>query len=116
MKGSLKQWLQTSFINNSLGGRRVSKTSRFHFFSYKGAFLFFSFILIFNLIFNSLMNIVGIDKQLSLYIGNTFAISLGLTILIVFVEGKLKNKKQGYILFLSLLLLSSIACYFIVYA
>lgn len=116
MKGSLKQWLQTSFINNSLGGRRVSKTSRFHFFSYKGAFLFFSFILIFNLIFNSLMNIVGIDKQLSLYIDNTFAISLGLTILIVFVEGKLKNKKQGYILFLSLLLLSSIACYFIVYA
>lgn len=115
MKGSLKQWLQTSFINNSLGGRRVSKTSRFHFFSYKGAFLFFSFILIFNLIFNSLMNIVGIDKQLSLYIGNTFAISVGLTILIVFVEGKLKNKKQGYILFLSLLLLSSIACYFIVY-
>lgn len=116
MKGSLKQWLQTSFINNSLGGRRVSKTSRFHFFSYKGAFLFFSFILIFNLIFNSLMNIVEIDKQLSLYIGNTFAISLGLTILIVCVEGKLKNKKQGYILFLSLLLLSSIACYFIVYA
>jgi hypothetical protein len=94
----------------------VSKTSRFHFFSYKGTFLFFSFILIFNLIFNSLMSALGMDKQLSLYIGNTFAISLGLTILIAFVEGKLKNKKQGYILFLSLLLLSSIACYFIVYA
>ncbi|MDM5153045.1 hypothetical protein QUF88_03790 [Bacillus sp. DX1.1] len=94
----------------------MNPTSRIHFFSYKSAFLFFSFILAFNLIFNPLMNAVGIDKQLSMYLGNTFAISAGLTIVITLVEGKFKNKKQALNLFLSLLVVSALICYFIVYA
>ncbi|PFE03510.1 hypothetical protein COE15_00360 [Bacillus cereus] len=94
----------------------MNSTSRIHFFSYKSAFLFFSFILVFNLIFNPLMNAVGIDKRLSLYLDNIFAISAGLTLVLIFVEGKFKNKKQALILFLSLLVASALICYPIVYA
>ncbi|KQU20443.1 hypothetical protein ACWF7H_17790 [Peribacillus butanolivorans] len=94
----------------------MNSTTRIHFFSYKSAFLFFSFILVFNFIFNTLMNAFGIDKQLSLYLGNTFAISAGLTIVIILVEGKFKNKKQATLLFLSLLAVSALVCYAIIYA
>ncbi|EJQ46378.1 hypothetical protein BWGOE4_35760 [Bacillus mycoides] len=94
----------------------MNSTSKIHFFSYKSAFLLFSFILVFNLIFNPLMNVGGIDKQLSLYLGNTFAFSAGLTVVITLVEGKFKNKKQALILFLSLIVVSALICYPIVYA
>ncbi|MFF2586280.1 hypothetical protein ACFVSS_00105 [Peribacillus butanolivorans] len=94
----------------------MNSTTRIHFFSYKSAFLFFSFILVFNFIFNTLMKAFGIDKQLSLYLGNTFAISAGLTIVIILVEGKFKNKKQATLLFLSLLAVSALVCYAIIYA
>jgi hypothetical protein len=94
----------------------MNSTTRIHFFSYKSAFLFFSFILVFNFIFNTLMNGFGIDKQLSLYLGNTFAISAVLTIVIILVEGKFKNKKQATLLFLSLLAVSALVCYAIIYA
>ncbi|MFI8494917.1 hypothetical protein ACIGC1_18740 [Peribacillus butanolivorans] len=94
----------------------MNSTTRIHFFSYKSAFLFFSFILVFNFIFNTLMNAFGIDKQLSLYLGNTLAISAGLTIVIILVEGKFKNKKQATLLFLSLLAVSALVCYAIIYA
>ncbi|PGH77974.1 hypothetical protein CN899_29275 [Bacillus thuringiensis] len=93
----------------------MNSTSKIHFFSYKGAFLFFSFILVFNFICNPIMNAVGMDKQLSLYLGNTFSISVGLTIVITFVEGKFKNRKQAFIFFLSLLVVSALICYLIVY-
>lgn len=62
------------------------------------------------------MNAVGIDKRLSLYLDNIFAISAGLTLVLIFVEGKFKNKKQALILFLSLLVASALICYPIVYA
>ncbi|MFJ7754018.1 hypothetical protein ACQKGI_04515 [Peribacillus muralis] len=94
----------------------MNSTSRIHFFSYKSAFLFFSFILVFNFIFNAMMNALGMDKQLSLYLGNTFAISAGLTMVICLVEGKFKNKKQASLLFLSLLAVSAVVCYAIIFA
>ncbi|MCK1991209.1 hypothetical protein GW626_12760 [Peribacillus muralis] len=94
----------------------MNSTSRIHFFSYKSAFLFFSFILVFNFIFNTVMNAFEIDKQLSLYLGNTLAISAGLTMVICLVEGKFKNKKQASLLFLSLLAVSALVCYAIIYA
>jgi hypothetical protein len=55
------------------------------------------------------------NKQLSLYLGNTFAISSGLTMVVCFVEGKFKNKKQATLLFLSLLAVSALVCYAIIY-
>ncbi|WP_057912676.1 hypothetical protein [Peribacillus muralis] len=94
----------------------MNSTSRIHFFSYKSAFLFFSFILVFNFIFNTVMNAFEIDRQLSLYLGNTLAISAGLTMVICLVEGKFKNKKQASLLFLSLLAVSALVCYAIIYA
>ncbi|AOH55404.1 hypothetical protein ABE28_013685 [Peribacillus muralis] len=94
----------------------MNSTSRIHFFSYKSAFFFFSFILVFNFIFNAMMNALGMDKQLSLYLGNTFAISAGLTMVICLVEGKFKNKKQASLLFLSLLAVSVVVCYAIIFA
>ncbi|MCK1982575.1 MULTISPECIES: hypothetical protein [Peribacillus] len=93
----------------------MNSTSRIHFFSYKSAFLFFSFILVFNFIFNGLMEAFEINKQLSLYLGNTFAISAGLTMVVCFVEGKFKNKKHASLLFLSLLAVSALVCYAIIY-
>ncbi|MGE7762204.1 hypothetical protein [Peribacillus sp. NPDC097895] len=93
----------------------MNSTSRIHFFSYKSAFLFFSFILVFNFIFNTVMNAFEIDKQFSLYLGNTFAISAGLTMVVCLVEGKFKNKKQASLLFLSLLAVSALVCYAIIY-
>ncbi|MFD6211015.1 hypothetical protein [Peribacillus sp. NPDC060253] len=92
----------------------MNSTSRIHFFSYKSAFLFFSFILVFNFIFNTVMNAFEIDKRFSLYLGNTFAISAGLTMVVCLVEGKFKNKKQASLLFLSLLAVSALVCYAII--
>ncbi|PJN90113.1 hypothetical protein [Bacillus sp. mrc49] len=94
----------------------MNTTKKIHFFSYKSAFIFFSFILVFNFIFNALMDALGMDKQLSLYLGNTCAISAGLTIVICLVEGKFKNKKQASLLFLSLLAVSAVVCHAIIYA
>lgn len=93
----------------------MNVTAGLHFFSYKSAFLFFSFIIVFNLIFNPIMNSLEIDKHLSLFIGNSFAISAGLTMITNFVEGKCKTKKKSAILFLSLLAVSTMVCYVIVY-
>jgi len=99
----------------SLGEETVNNTSGIHFFSYRSAFLFFGFILIFNLIFNYVMNALGVGYNHALYIGNMFAISGSLTFILSVVEGKIKGKKQCYTLFFSLLFLSAIAGYFIVY-
>lgn len=94
----------------------MNPTSRIHFFSYKSAFLFFVFILVFNFVFNPALTALGIDKHLSLYLVNTFGISVGLTLIIRLVEGKFKNKKHASILFLSLLALSAFVCYAIVFS
>lgn len=61
------------------------------------------------------MDAFEINKQLSLYLGNTFAISAGLTMVVCFVEGKFKNKKHASLLFLSLLAVSALICYVIIY-
>jgi hypothetical protein len=88
---------------------------KLHFFSYKSGFLFFGFILVFNLIFNPLLRMIGVDQQLALYIINTIGISVGLTSVMVLIEGKFKTKKQMTALFFSLFIGSLLACYLIVY-
>ncbi|MEH7479718.1 hypothetical protein V7157_01155 [Neobacillus drentensis] len=88
---------------------------KLHFFSYKSASLFFGFILVFNLIFNPLLRVMGVDQQLALYLINTIGISVGLTGVIVFIEGKFKTKKQMTALFLSLFSGCLLVCYLIVY-
>lgn len=89
--------------------------AKLHFFSYKSAFLFFSFVLVSNLILTPLLRITGMDIQLILYLINTIAISSGMTAVIVFVEKKFRGKKQTTALFMTLLLTCLIVCYFIVY-
>ncbi|KMY50922.1 hypothetical protein [Peribacillus loiseleuriae] len=93
----------------------MNTSPKLHFFSYKGAFLFFSFVLIFNLLFTPLLQIIGVDKYMALYIGNTFVISVGLTAVLVFIEGKCKGIKQILTLFFSLLIFCAMVCYLIVY-
>ena len=75
---------------------------KLHFFSYKSAILFFSFVFISNLIFNPLLSFIGVEKQLALYLINSIAISVGLTAVIVLVEIKFTSSKQMTVLFLSL--------------
>lgn len=93
----------------------MKTSNRIHFFSYKSAFLFFVFILLMNLVFNPVMNVVGLDRLMSLFLVNTIAISVGLTGIIILIEGKFQNRKQASILFLTLLVFSAIVCYSIVY-
>ncbi|MGG3564615.1 hypothetical protein ABES03_23765 [Neobacillus rhizosphaerae] len=88
---------------------------KLHFFSYKSGFLFFGFILVFNLIFNPLLRVSGVDQQLSLYLINSIGISVGLTGVLVLIEGKFKTKKQMTALFFSLLIGCLLSCYLIVY-
>ncbi|MEH6992835.1 hypothetical protein V7075_08990 [Neobacillus drentensis] len=88
---------------------------KLHFFSYKSAFIFFSFILVFNLIFTPLLTVLGVDQQLALYLINTIAISVGLTGVIVLIEGKCKTKKQAAALLLSLFIGCLLVCYVIVF-
>lgn len=107
--------LQTSFHIKERREIKMNSTSRIHFFSYKSAFLFFSFILVFNLIFNPLLGFLGVNKQLALYVINSLGISGGLTGVVVLIEGKFKTKKQMLMLFSSLLAVCLIICYVIVF-
>ncbi|MFS0784733.1 hypothetical protein [Bacillus sp. 1P06AnD] len=93
----------------------MKTAANIHYFSYKSAFLFFVFILVFNLIFNPVLSMAGLGTKASLYVVNTLGISLGLTAVIIFVEGKFKNKKQGSLLFGSLLVVSAAVCYAVIY-
>ncbi|MCM3763660.1 hypothetical protein [Neobacillus niacini] len=90
-------------------------TPKLHFFSYKSAFLFFGFILVFNLIFNPILGFFGVNKQLALYLINSLGISGGLTGAIVLIEGKFKTKKQMAMLFSALLAVCLVICYLIVF-
>lgn len=93
----------------------MDTTKKFHFFSYKSAFLFFIFILAFNLIFNPIFQLIGMTKEFALFITNSLGLSIGLTTIIVFIEGKFKNKKQSFTLFFSLLVFCTITCYIVVF-
>lgn len=93
----------------------MDTTKKIHFFSYKSAFLFFIFILAFNLIFNPVLQLIGMSKEFALFATNSIGLSIGLTSILVFIEGKFKNKKQSLILFFSLLVFCTITCYAVVF-
>ncbi|PGS49843.1 hypothetical protein [Bacillus sp. AFS041924] len=93
----------------------MNTTKNLHFFSYKGAFVFFAFILAFNLIFNPVILLIGMSKDLAVFITNSIGLSVGLTSVIVFIEGKFKNKKQASILFFSLFVFCTVTCYIVVF-
>ncbi|WP_088042712.1 hypothetical protein [Bacillus sp. EAC] len=93
----------------------MNTTKNLHFFSYKAAIVFFVFILAFNLIFNPVLLFIGMSKNLAVFITNSIGLSVGLTSVIVFIEGKFKNKKQASILFISLLAFCIVTCYIVVF-
>lgn len=93
----------------------MDTTKKLHFFSYKSAFLFFIFILAFNLIFNAVFQYIGMTKEFALFATNSLGLSIGLTTIIVFIEGKFKNKKQASKLFFSLLVFCTVTCYIVVF-
>ncbi|MGG0175088.1 hypothetical protein [Gottfriedia acidiceleris] len=93
----------------------MNTTKNLHFFSYKGAFAFFVFILAFNLIFNPVLLLLGMTRDLAVFITNSIGLSVGLTSVIVFIEGKFKNKKQALILFFTLLVFCTVTCYLVVF-
>ncbi|TDL82893.1 hypothetical protein E2R53_04950 [Peribacillus frigoritolerans] len=93
----------------------MKQVHRIHFFSYKSAFLFFCFMLILNLVLNPILYGFGIDKELSLFLVNTIGISACLVLILVFIEGKFKEKKKSGQLFLLLLLLNGLICFSILY-
>ncbi|WP_214744961.1 hypothetical protein [Exiguobacterium sp. s189] len=93
----------------------MKAAQKIHFFSYKSAFLFFSFILALNLVVNPLLTGFGVNETLSLFLINTVGISVGLVFVLVWVEGKFKQKKKAGILLLSLLILSGSVCFSILY-
>ncbi|XZF75490.1 hypothetical protein ACSBO6_18220 [Bacillus sp. AL-1R] len=93
----------------------MNTTKNLHFFSYKAAFTFFVFILAFNLIFNPVLHFFGMTKDLAVFITNSIGLSVGLTGVIVFIEGKFKNKKQALILFFTLLVFCTVTCFLVVF-
>ncbi|MCE4048555.1 hypothetical protein [Bacillus sp. Au-Bac7] len=93
----------------------MRKTQNLLFFSYKSAAIFFSLILIFNLVFVPLLSATGVNQQAALSIVNSIGISSALTFVIVWIERKLNNKKHVITLFLALLVGCSLGCFLLVF-
>ncbi|UPM54856.1 hypothetical protein [Gottfriedia acidiceleris] len=84
----------------------MKETSWFIKFNYKSAIIFFSFVIIINLLLCPLIQQIGFAYQTSLFIANSIACSIGLPFVVLKLEGKYKNRRQA----LKFILISTAVC------
>lgn len=84
-------------------------------FSYKGAFLFFTFVILANLLFTPLLTAIGLSNQMSLFLANSITCSIGLAFVVLVIEKKYKDKLHALKFFLFLLFLCTAASYYLVF-
>ncbi|EIT86371.1 hypothetical protein A374_05386 [Fictibacillus macauensis ZFHKF-1] len=93
----------------------MNKASSLHYFSYRSAFVFFFFLFLMNVCGHPLLVGMGLSENLSLFVVNSLAVSIGMTGVLRLLEGRLRERKALVGVFALLLVVSGITCFAILF-
>ncbi|MBO8165145.1 MAG: hypothetical protein H0Z34_15790 [Brevibacillus sp.] len=89
--------------------------SSFIRFRFRSAFFFLAFVVAANLIFTPLLTLIGLTKQVSLFILNSLSGGIGVTIVFLYFEGKYRNRTHAWKFFAGSLVVCTLASYYLVF-
>lgn len=89
-----------------------SKIIRFRF---KSALFFLTFAVVNNLLFTPLLLSMGLSRQMGMFLTNSIAGSIGVSIVVLVLEGKYKNRQQALRFCLGTLAVVTASSYYLVF-
>ncbi|MDF9414252.1 hypothetical protein E1B06_21700 [Brevibacillus laterosporus] len=84
-------------------------------FRWKSAFFFFTFLVGLNLLLTPFLMWLGLSQQASLFLVNSLAGGAGVSIVMLYFEGKYKNHMQAITFIIGSLVVCTAASYYLVY-
>ncbi|MBG9786326.1 MULTISPECIES: hypothetical protein [Brevibacillus] len=84
-------------------------------FRWKSAFFFFTFVVGLNLLLTPLLTWLGLSQRASLFLVNSLAGGAGVSMVMLYFEGKYKSRKQAITFIIGSLVVCTAASYYLVY-
>lgn len=84
-------------------------------FRFKSAFFFLTFAVVVNLLFTPLLAAAGLSQQASLFLVNSLAGGVGVTVVMMYFEKRYKHPRQALLFFLGSLAVCTAASYYLVF-